>query len=206
MQATHYNDNVFINCPFDSAYKHLFDAMVFAVHDCGFIPRCALEEEDASEVRIDKIYNIIADCRYGIHDISRTELDKDSGLPRFNMPLELGIFLGAKKFGIEEQKRKKCLVLDTERYRFQQFISDIAGQDIQSHNNSSREVIMRVRNWLRTASRRETIPSGSIIWERYQEFIEKLPQTAREARLIPEELIFNDYTLLVAQWLEIKGD
>lgn len=206
MQATHYNDNVFINCPFDSAYKHLFDAMVFAVHDCGFIPRCALEEEDASEVRIDKIYNIIADCRYGIHDISRTELDKDSGLPRFNMPLELGIFLGAKKFGIEEQKRKKCLVLDTERYRFQQFISDIAGQDIQSHNNSSSEVIMRVRNWLRTASRRETIPSGSIIWERYQEFIEKLPQTAREARLIPEELIFNDYTLLVAQWLEIKGD
>ena len=107
------------------------------------------------------------------------------------MPLELGIFLGAKKFGIEEQKRKKCLVLDTERYRFQQFISDIAGQDIQSHNNSSREVIMRVRNWLRTASRRETIPSGSIIWERYQEFIEKLPQTAREARLIPEELIFK---------------
>ncbi len=205
MQATHYNDNVFINCPFDSAYKHLFDAMVFAVHDCGFIPRCALEE-DASEVRIDKIYNIIADCRYGIHDISRTELDKDSGLPRFNMPLELGIFLGAKKFGIEEQKRKKCLVLDTERYRFQQFISDIAGQDIQSHNNSSREVIMRVRNWLRTASRRETIPSGSIIWRRYQEFIEKLSQTAREARLIPEELIFNDYTLLVAQWLEIKGD
>ena len=65
---------------------------------------------------------------------------------------------------------------------------------------------MRVRNWLRTASRRETIPSGSIIWRRYQEFIEKLSQTAREARLILEELIFNDYTLLVAQWLEIKGD
>ena len=76
--------------------------MVFTVHDCGFIARCALEEEDASQVRIDKIYNIIAECRYGIHDISRTELDENSGLPRFNMPLELGIFLGAKKFGIEE--------------------------------------------------------------------------------------------------------
>ena len=206
MQSIHYNDNVFINCPFDSAYKPLFDAIVFAIHDCGFIPRCALEEEDASQVRIDQIYNIIADCRYGIHDISRTELDEDSGLPRFNMPLELGIFLGSKKFGTVEQKRKKCLILDTERYRYQQFISDIAGQDIQAHHNSSREVITRVRNWFRTASRRETIPSGSIIWERYEEFIEKLSQTAREARLIPEELIFNDYTLLVAQWLETKGD
>lgn len=202
MQSIHYNDNVFINCPFDSVYKSLFDAMVFAIYDCGFIARCALEEEDASEVRIDKIYNIIADCRYGIHDISRTELDRDSNLPRFNMPLELGIFLGAKKFGIEEQKRKKCLILDTERYRYQQFISDIAGQDIQAHNNSAREVIMHVRNWLRTASRRETIPSGGIIWERYQEFMEKLPQTAQECQLTVEDLIFNDYTLLVAQWLE----
>ena len=107
MKSTYYNDNVFINCPFDSAYKHLFDAMVFAIHDCGFIPRCALEE-DASQVRIDKIYSIIADCRYGIHDISRTELDEGSGLPRFNMPLELGVFLGAKKFGIEEQERKNA--------------------------------------------------------------------------------------------------
>ena len=206
MRSPNYNDNVFINCPFDSHYKPLFDAMVFAIHDCGFVPRCALEDDDASEVRIDKIYNMIAGCRYGIHDISRTELDKNSRLPRFNMPLELGVFLGAKKFGIEEQKRKKCLILDTEPYRYQKFISDIAGQDIQAHNNNSREVIIHVRNWLRTASRRETIPSGGIIWERYQEFMEKLPQTAREARLIVEELIFNDYTLLVAQWLESKGD
>ena len=206
MQSIHYNDNVFINCPFDSAYKHLFDAMVFAIHDCGFIPRCALEEEDASEVRIDKIYNIIADCRYGIHDISRTELDEGSGLPRFNMPLELGVFLGAKKFGIEEQKRKKCLILDTERYRYQQFISDIAGQDIQAHNNSSREIITHVRNWLRAASRRETIPGGGFIWKRYRDFRRDLPQTAREYQLTVEDLIFNDYTLMVTRWLETKAN
>ena len=97
MQPTDYNNNVFINCPFDSDYKPLFDAMIFTVHDCGFIARCALEEDDASQVRIDKIYSIIADCRYGIHDISRTQLDAASGFSRFNMPLELGIFLGAKK-------------------------------------------------------------------------------------------------------------
>ena len=206
MRSTHYNDNVFINCPFDAVYKPLFDAMVFAIHDCGFIPRCALEEDDASEVRIDKIYNIIADCRYGIHDISRTELDTDSNLPRFNMPLELGVFLGAKKFGIEEQKTKKCLVLDREQYRYQQFISDIAGQDIQAHNDSSKKVIMHVRNWLRNASRRETIPGGSIIWRRYRDFRRDLPQTAREYQLTVEDLIFNDYTLVVTRWLETKAN
>ena len=205
MRSVHYNDNVFINCPFDSAYKPLFDAMIFTVHDCGFISRCALEEDDASQVRIDKIYSIIADCRYGIHDISRTELDRNSGLPRFNMPLELGIFLGAKKFGIEAQKRKKCLILDIEPYRYQQFISDIAGQDIQTHNNSSKEVITHVRNWLRTASRRETIQGSSIIWRRYQDFRRDLPQTARECQLTVEDLIFNDYTLVVTHWLRTKA-
>ena len=204
MQSPHYNDNVFLNCPFDSAYKQLFDAMVFTVHDCGFIPRCALEEEDASQVRIDKIYNIIADCRYGIHDISRTELDKDSELPRFNMPLELGVFLGAKQFGIDEQKRKNCLILDKEQYRYQQFISDIAGQDIQAHNNNPEGIITVVRNWIRTASKRQTIPSGSIIWGRYQEFMEDLPQLAQENQLEVDELIFNDYTLVITRWLRTR--
>ena len=201
MTSPQYNDNVFLNCPFDSAYKRLFDALVFAIHDCGFIPRCALEEEDASQVRIDKIYNIIADCRYGIHDISRTELDETSGLPRFNMPLELGVFLGAKKFGINEQKRKNCLILDKEQYRYQQFISDIAGQDIQAHNSNPKKIITVVRNWLRNASERETIPSGSIIWGRYQEFMRDLPQLAQECQLEVDELIFNDYTFVLAEWL-----
>lgn len=179
----------------------MFDAIVFTVHDCGFIARCALEEEDASQVRIDKIYNIIADCRYGIHDISRTELDENSGLPRFNMPLELGIFLGAKEFGIEEQKTKKCLVLDKEPYRYQQFISDIAGQDIQAHSNDVEVIIRAVRNWLRTASGRLTIPGGNIIWERYQAFLRELPQTAEEYQLDVEDLIFNDYIFLIGKWL-----
>ncbi|MCE2394868.1 hypothetical protein J4G02_09815 [Candidatus Poribacteria bacterium] len=204
MQSDRYNDNVFLNCPFDSDYKQLFDAMVFAVHDCGFIARCALEEEDASQVRIDKIYNIIADCRYGIHDISRTELDEVSGLPRFNMPLELGVFLGAKKFGIDKQKRKNCLILDKAQYRYQEFISDIAGQDIQAHNNSPEGIITVVRNWIRTASKRQTIPSGSIIWGRYQEFMEDLPQLAQEHQLKVDQLIFNDYTLVITRWLRTR--
>ena len=54
MTSPSYNDNVFLNCPLDSAYKALFDALVFTIHDCGFIARCALEEDDASQVRIEK--------------------------------------------------------------------------------------------------------------------------------------------------------
>jgi hypothetical protein len=148
-----YADSVFVNCPFDSDYRPLFEAIVFTIHDCGYAARCALEVDDSSEVRIDKVARMISGCRLGIHDISRTELDSGTGLPRFNMPLELGIFLGAKRFGPEEQQLKRCLILDTEKYRYQKFISDIAGQDIAAHRGDVSEAIKAVRNFLSMPSR-----------------------------------------------------
>lgn len=67
--------NVFINCPFDSDFGPGFRALVFAVIACGFNARCAREMDDASQTRIDRLYSIIEQSRYGIHDLSRTELD-----------------------------------------------------------------------------------------------------------------------------------
>ena len=136
-------------------YKPLFDAIVFAVHLIVASLHVVLRKMKTEvQVRIDKIYRIIAECRYGIHDLSRTELDEETCLPRFNMPLELGVFLGAKRYGEKNQKRKSCLILDKERYRYQVFISDIAGQDAKSHNNNTEEVINLVRDWLSHTSRR----------------------------------------------------
>ena len=143
-----YEDNVFINCPFDAAYRPLFQALVFAVHDCGMVARSALEVDDGAEVRIEKIQRIIQECRHSIHDISRTEPDADSGLPRMNMPFELGLFLGAKRYGSGPQKKKTCIIFDRDRYRYQKFLSDIAGQDIRSHGNDSAELVRVVRNAL----------------------------------------------------------
>lgn len=204
MHKSDYNDSVFINCPFEPEYKPMLDAVVFAVFDCGFIARCTMEEEDASQIRIEKIYNIIFDCRYGVHDISRTELDPISGLPRFNMALELGIFLGAKRFGQGEHQKKNCLILDREQYRYQKYISDISGQDIHAHENDPQKVISIVRNWLRNASRRVTIPGGNVIWNHYELFRKDLPEMGKELNLSVSDLIFNDYALLVTEWLKAQ--
>ena len=201
MARNDYAQRVFINCPFDSEYKPLFEAIVFAVLSCGFRPRCALEIDDSSEVRIDRIFKIIAECKYGIHDISRTQVTSASGLPRFNMPLELGMFLAAKRFGTGKQRRKVCLVLDTMPYRYQQFISDIAGQDIQVHNNSAREAITVVRNWLRNASRSTILPGGMEIYRRFQLFEQKLPALCVELNVQRNELTFNDSVWIISNWL-----
>jgi hypothetical protein len=200
MGTRKYDDNVFLNCPFDSAYKPLFNALIFAVYDCGFVARCALEEDDGSRIRVEKIYQIISDCRLGVHDLSRVKLDRDTRLPRFNMPMELGAFLGAKHFGDSAQKRKSCLILDSEQYRYQKFISDIAGQDIRAHENDAQAIVNILRNWLRGYSS-AAIPSGGVIWDRYETFKHDLPLLCRELRLRRKELIWNDYVQLIARWL-----
>lgn len=205
MGGANYDDNVFINCPFDAAYQPMFQSLVFCVRDCGFVPRCALEVADSAQVRINKIMDIMAECRYGIHDISRTETDSATGLPRFNMPLELGIFLGCRRFGDKLQQEKVCVILDRERYRYQKFVSDIAGQEVESHRSSPEKAVRRVRDFLRVASRRPSLPGGAVIWERYETFRGNLPSLCRALRIRPDELTFVDLTHVITEWLSKKA-
>ena len=210
MAAAQYDQDVFVNCPFDDEYRDLFDAIVFAVHDCGFRARCALEADDGTQVRFEKIVGIIRACRYGVHDLSRTELDAEQGLPRFNMPLELGLFLGASRFGGVRQKQKNALILDTEEYRYQKFISDIAGQDIHAHGGTVEKAVEEVRDWLRSAlvARGEAkvrMRGAERIYKRYRNFLADLPAICQELELNPAKLPYNDYTTIVVEWILENG-
>jgi len=197
MSAAGYEQNVFINCPFDKPYKRMFDAVVFAVFDCGFVARSALEITNTAEVRVEKITRIIDECRFGLHDLSRTSLDRVSRLPRFNMPFELGLFLGIARHA----SGKSCLGVDRDRYRYQKFISDISGQDIAAHNNEPEAAIRVVRNWLRSSQTEGSVPGGAHIWTRYQSFRRRLPAICSDLRLKPSEMIFNDYATIAAEWI-----
>ncbi|HEX3108195.1 MAG TPA: hypothetical protein VHU41_03805 [Thermoanaerobaculia bacterium] len=196
-----YDQNVFINCPFDVEYAPIFEAIVFAVNDAGFRPKCARERLDSSQLRIQKIYELIASSRYSIHDLSRTELDSTNALPRFNMPLELGVDLGCKQFHAKCAD-KSLLIFDSERYRFQKFVSDLGGQDIHQHANNPRTAVSRVRDWLRTESGKSDIPSGASIYARYQEFQADLPHICEELRLDVSHLTFADFSYTIARWLQ----
>lgn len=201
--AAEYEDSVFVNVPFDRKYARLSDAIVFSVHDCGFIARSALEVDDSGQARVEKILDIIGHSKFGIHDISRAGIDRNTRLARFNMPLELGFFLGAKRYGSARDREKRCLVLDRERYRYRNFCSDIAGQDIRAHNDQPRDAIRAVRDWL-SSTRGPAIqmPGGKAIFERYERFRAQLPAQAADVHLDAAELTFGDYTRLVVGWLE----
>ncbi|MFM9960358.1 MAG: hypothetical protein ACKV2Q_03935 [Planctomycetaceae bacterium] len=200
MSVPDFDRSVFVNCPFDADYRPLQDAVVFAIVECGFKARCALESVDSGKVRIDKIVEIIRECRFGIHDISRTELSPDTELPRFNMPFELGLFLGAARFGDKNQRRKVCLILDSEKYRYQKFFSDIAGQDPSAHKYQPAKAISLVRDFLSPYSPTSPLPGGAAVAERYRTFQEDLPKLCDDFKQIPAELTFADLRTIIEFW------
>jgi hypothetical protein len=178
----------------------MFRAIVFTVFACEFRPRSARELDDGGQTRIEKLYSIIGDCRYGVHDISRTELDPVNHLPRFNMPLELGMFMGARKFGTKEQRLKRVLVLDIEPYRYQRFVSDLAGIDIHAHEGSALNVVRALRDWLTNVSRRK-LPATNKVVALYERFAAELPNIALDKGFDVDALPYVDFEFLVVEWL-----
>ena len=189
MSSPTYNDSVFINCPFDDDYKPILRAIIYAIYRCGFYPQTALDEDDGTELRMLKIMRKMKSCRFGIHDLSRIELNI-TNFPRFNMPFELGIFWGAKYFGDNAQKRKNALILERQKYTYQQYISDLSGIDTKAHNNDPITALKRVHSWLNTASHRKTIPGEKMLQTQFEEFELALPDLVTRDGYTLENLPF----------------
>jgi plasmid stabilization system protein ParE len=194
---------VFINCPFDDGFKPIFRAIVFTILSSGYFPRCALDATDGAEIRISKIAEMIGECDWGIHDLSRIEVDA-AGVPRFNMPMELGIHLGARLLGAARHKRKRALILEAKPHRYDAALSDISGQDIEVHANSPAEAIRCVRNWLseHRTPKEPPLPGPTALLGDYRLFRKEARIILREQRLDPlDRLSHNDFLFVVRYWM-----
>lgn len=205
---------VFLNCPFDEDFKPLFAALVFTCFACGFRPRSALEDSGKGVMRYDRLCKLVEDCDFGIHDLSRTESGKD-GLPRFNMPFELGLFLGAQRFGGSRQKRKQTLVMVRSKHVLGKYLSDLAGVDPVAHEAETAKLIRYVRDFFVRALAEEArtggrdaprLPGAVAINTRFEAFQAALPGIAEaggfdEAELDPIEA-YVDFTFAVADFLK----
>lgn len=166
--SNHFEKSVFINCPFDDAYWDLFRPLVFTVLRLGCIPKYSLERADSSEARISKITSLIRECKLGIHDLSRCVAIKEGDIFRLNMPLELGLDMGAKTYGRPKLRGKKILILEKERYRFQKAISDLSNSDIKAHNGDPYQIVTVVRDWLVQEAGAPKLPP-SLIWGQFND-------------------------------------
>lgn len=191
---------MFVNCPFDAPFRPLLDGIVFTLMFCGFTVRNALELRDSGDLRLSKIMRLIENCRFSVHDISRVELDDASGLPRFNMPIELGIALGMKHLGRAKLRDHMLLVLDTERYRYQRFASDLAGVDIAAHGGRLADVVGEVRAFLAPHASSH-LPGAAAILDGHAAFLAELPTIAAAAQQGEAELTYADRMRHLATFL-----
>ena len=167
-----FEKNVFINCPFDSDFLPLLQPLLFTIIYFDFNPRIATERSDSGEQRIYKICELIELSKYSIHDLSRLQAIKKKEFYRLNMPFELGIDYGCRKFATNHHQDKKFLVLEKDRYNYAKALSDLSGVDIRNHNNDPRRLIGIVRNWFTQFIESETIDAPTVIWEKFNFFME----------------------------------
>jgi hypothetical protein len=165
-----FDTSVFVNCPFDEEYKSLLRPLLFTVIYLGQNPRISSERLDSAENRIDKICELIEESRYGIHDISRLRSDDAGQFYRLNMPFELGIDYGARRFGSESMSMKRCLILEEAPYDYKVALSDLSGADIKNHNNKPDEVVRAVRDWFYETVGLEEADYPLVIWYRFNDF------------------------------------
>lgn len=165
-----FDQNVFINCPFDDEYYFLLRPLLFTIIYLSFNPRITSERSDSGELRINKICELIKQSKYSIHDLSRIRAKKKNEFYRLNMPFELGIEYGCRHFATDQLRDKKCLILETAKYDYMKGLSDLSGVDIKSHNNDPAEIVFAVRNWFYETVGLRNVDSSTKIWYNFNQF------------------------------------
>jgi hypothetical protein len=103
-----------------------------------------------------------------------------------------------------DRRARKVLVLEDERYGYHKHFSDIVGLEIIANGNDEDVVIRTIRNWLATESL-EILPSPKFIQQHCKAFKMDLSNTCGKPGLSETDLIFNDYAILVSEWLQVNS-
>jgi hypothetical protein len=146
--------SVFLNIPYDSAFENLYLAYIAGLSAFGLVPRATLEIP-TSQRRLDRILNLIQQCAFSIHDLSRVQLDaKAPRVPRFNMPFELGLAV-AQNAG---NRRETWYVCETVPYRISKSLSDLNGTDVRIHGGTVRGVFGALADIFVRRTRQPSVP------------------------------------------------
>jgi hypothetical protein len=178
--------SVFLNIPYDAQFEELYLAYIVGLTQLGLKINAtlALPNQD----RLKRIVGLIEKSDVSIHDLSRIE--SSSGIPRFNMPLELGLALFRSHI---TRGRHRVFVFEKKAYRVQRSTSDVNGIDPQIHKGRPKGVMAGLRN-IFYQSDGTTVPE---MLSSYRAVKRKLPELRRNAggRSLFEAAVFKELTV-----------
>src|SRR5262249_3253453 len=100
---------------------------------------------------------------------------------RFNMPFELGMTMGAKRF-TRSRKNDRIKIMVAEPYQLPKYLSDLGGNDPDAHRRDPKIVIGIARDFLDHAPGGRPLPGRANLIEPFKRFKEALPTIAKGIR------------------------
>lgn len=181
-------DAVFLNIPYDAEFSRLYLAYIAGLIHLGLDPRVTLGIP-GGERRLDRIFDLIQECRYSIHDLSRIELDRvRPPTPRFNMPFELGLAVCWSKL---HTSRHTWFVFESEHRRLQKSLSDLDGSDPNIHHGKVEGVMRELCNCFVRSREMPSIASMLVTYRKVSGRADRLLRRPGTANLF-EPCVFED--------------
>jgi len=180
-------ESVFLNIPYDDAFERLYRGYIVGLTQLGLRINAALAVPN--QARLDTIINLIEQSEYSIHDLSRIESSR--GVPRFNMPVELGLALYRSH---SANGKHQVFIFESRRFRAQRSTSDVNGIDPQIHRGTAKGLMAGLRNIFRQAGDVTTVPE---MLASYRAVRRKLPDLRRNSggNSLFEAAVFQDITV-----------
>jgi hypothetical protein len=180
-------ESVFLNIPYDEAFETLYLAYIVGLTQLGLRINAALAVPNQG--RLSTIINLIEQSDFSIHDLSRTE--SSGGVPRFNMPVELGLALYRSHIA---KGKHRVFIFESRRHRTQRSTSDVNGIDPQIHSGTPKGLMAGLRNIFRQPGDVTTVPE---MLASYRAVRRKLPELRRNSggKSLFEAAVFQDITV-----------
>jgi hypothetical protein len=179
--------SVFLNIPYDRRFENLYLAYGVGLTQLGLHVNVTLAVPNQG--RLERIVELIEKSDASIHDLSRIEIT--SGVPRFNMPFELGLALYRSR---ATKGRHLVFLFEKKAYRMQRSTSDINGIDPLIHNGNPKGVMAGLRNIFFQPKGTTTVPE---MLSSYRAVKRKLPELRKNAGSQSpfEASVFNELVL-----------
>lgn len=124
------------------------------------------------------------------------------------MPFELGLALGAKRFG-SGRKNDAIKIMVAEPYRLPAYLSDLGGNDPSAHHRDPPALIKIVRNFLHHAPDETLLPGPAKLATVFQDFRVQLPRIASQMdHEVHEVQALSNYRVFlscIAEYLKAIG-
>lgn len=190
---------VFLNIPYDHRFESLCLAYICGLACFGLVPRATIEIP--GDRRLDRIIDLIRQCPFSLHDLSRVQLDRNKPrTPRFNMPFELGLVVSRQKLA---DRSHAWYVFETVRRRVEKSLSDLAGTDVYIHGGTVQGVLRELSNAFIRQEQQPTMTQMSSVYRYIRRELRTILATSGAVSIFDGARPFRD--VCVAAILKARG-